>query len=87
MSVSLLCLLVLVLSVVLCQDGNGFITGAELRVVMTNLGEEVTGEEVDEMIKEADKDGDGQVNYQGAHTHTHTLLLSDLRTLTLGFDL
>ncbi|GAA6083599.1 calmodulin-1a, partial [Tachysurus ichikawai] len=46
------------------KDGNGFITGAELRVVMTNLGEEVTGEEVDEMIKEADKDGDGQVNYQ-----------------------
>ncbi|XP_058254940.1 calmodulin-1a isoform X2 [Hemibagrus wyckioides] len=46
------------------KDGNGFITGAELRAVMTNLGEEVTGQEVDEMIREADKDGDGQVNYQ-----------------------
>lgn len=30
---------------------------------MTNLGEKLTEEEVDEMIKEADVDGDGQINY------------------------
>jgi calmodulin len=28
---------------------------------MTNLGEKLTDEEVDEMIREADIDGDGQV--------------------------
>ncbi|XP_063428906.1 calmodulin-like [Mytilus trossulus] len=45
------------------KDGNGFISAAELRHVMTNLGEKLTDGEVDEMIREADTDGDGQVNY------------------------
>lgn len=42
----------------------GFISAAELRHVMTNLGEKLTDEEVDEMIREADVDGDGQINYE-----------------------
>ena len=37
---------------------------SQLRHVMTNLGEKLTDEEVDEMIREADVDGDGQVNYE-----------------------
>lgn len=32
---------------------------------MTNLGEKLSEEEVDDMIKEADMDGDGMVNYDG----------------------
>ena len=35
------------------KDGNGFISASELRHVMTNLGEKLTDEEVDEMIREA----------------------------------
>lgn len=37
--------------------------GVQLRHVMINLGEKLTDEEVEQMIKEADLDGDGQVNY------------------------
>lgn len=32
---------------------------------MTSLGERLSEEEVEDMIKEADTDGDGQVNYEG----------------------
>ena len=42
-----------------------YISAAELRHVMTNLGEKLTDDEVDEMIREADLDGDGTVNYEG----------------------
>ena len=31
---------------------------------MTKLGEKLTEEEAEEMIREADIDGDGQVNYE-----------------------
>lgn len=34
---------------------------------MTNLGEKLSEEEVEDMIKEADMDGDGMVNYNGAY--------------------
>ena len=47
------------------QDGKGAISRNELRHVMTNLGEKLTDEEVDEMIREADVDGDGQITYEG----------------------
>ena len=45
-------------------DGNGFISAAELRHVMVNLGERLTDDEVDEMIKVADDDKDGKISYQ-----------------------
>nr|2KN2_A Chain A, Calmodulin [Glycine max] len=46
------------------KDQNGYISASELRHVMINLGEKLTDEEVEQMIKEADLDGDGQVNYE-----------------------
>lgn len=47
------------------KNNDGLISSVELRHVMTNLGERLSEEEVDDMIREADLDGDGMVNYDG----------------------
>lgn len=45
------------------QDQNGFISLDEFRHVMVNLGERLSDQELSEMLREADIDGDGQINY------------------------
>ena len=47
------------------RDGNGYIDAEELRICMINLGEKLTLEEVEEMIREVDIDYDGRMDYQG----------------------
>merc|ERR1712126_368876 len=46
------------------KDGNGFISPAEVRLGMANLGHRFTEEEIQQMIRDADTDGDGQINYE-----------------------
>merc|ERR1719262_1151910 len=45
------------------KDGSGKIDKNEMKTVMANLGENLTDEEINELINEADKNGDGQVDY------------------------
>ena len=37
------------------------------------IGEKLSDTEVDEMIREADVDGDGEINYEGTHFHLASL--------------
>ena len=46
------------------KDGNGFIGASELREVMKSMGEKCSMAEAEEMIREADQDGDGHVSYE-----------------------
>ncbi|XP_046336664.1 calmodulin-2/4-like [Haliotis rufescens] len=47
------------------REGNGFIPAQDLRYVLTHMGEKLRDEDVDEMIREVDLTGDGQVNFEG----------------------
>ena len=44
-------------------DASGYITSDELRRILMDLGEDVTEEEMDQLILEADLDGNGRIDY------------------------
>ena len=46
------------------KDGNGLISSHEFRIVMTRLGHNLSEEQIEEMIREADEDNDGFINYE-----------------------
>jgi len=50
-----------------------FISESELRHVMMNLGEPLTDDEIRHMIRAADVDGDGRVNFQGIYNRAFSL--------------
>ena len=46
------------------KDGNGFITSHELRNIMIHLEEDLTPEEIEEMVREADINNDGTIDLE-----------------------
>ncbi|XP_052768597.1 calmodulin-alpha-like isoform X1 [Mya arenaria] len=44
-------------------DGNGYISQAELKHTLYKMGERLMEEEIEEMMMEADTDGDGQISF------------------------
>lgn len=47
------------------RSGNGFITAKELKHGMVYMGERLSDEEVEEMMRDADSDGDGRISFEG----------------------
>lgn len=45
-------------------DNNNFVGAAEIKHILINIGENPEDEEVDEMIRMVDRDGDGQVSFE-----------------------
>ncbi|ORY07328.1 putative myosin regulatory light chain cdc4 [Basidiobolus meristosporus CBS 931.73] len=46
------------------KDGSGYISAGELRYVLTSLGEKLTENEVDELLKGVETDKEGAINYE-----------------------
>ena len=49
------------------KDNDGYINEEDFRHVMNNLGENVTDEELADMMKHADTDDDKKINYEGMY--------------------
>ena len=58
-------------------DGDGLIDAQELRLTMRNLGENLSDEDVKAMIRAADKNGDGKIDYEGRICHASEILAND----------
>ena len=57
-----------------------WLRGADVLCIFIFLGEKLSDTEVDEMIREADVDGDGQINYEGTLSPPHLTYRSLLTT-------
>jgi len=46
-------------------NGDGFINASELRQVMSTIGEKMTEKDINDIMKQWDRDGDGKIDYRG----------------------
>ncbi len=46
------------------RDNSGYITAEELKQVLDTIGQKLTKAEIEEIIRQADVDGDHTINYQ-----------------------
>ncbi|CAF0787123.1 unnamed protein product [Adineta steineri] len=65
------------------KNGDGLISEMEIRSVMNNLGEKLTDDELNDMIREADLDGNRQVDYAEFSALVRRLLKIQNYTMTL----
>lgn len=45
-------------------DGSGFIDHNEMRTICAKLAQDLTDEEINQLIEVADKDGDGEISFE-----------------------
>jgi calmodulin len=61
------------------KDGSGSVSSSELRSVLISLGQKHTDEEIDEMVKHADLDGNGSIDCKFAFSPVRPHVLTSSR--------
>lgn len=59
------------------RDGSGTISKEEMAQVMSTFGETLTSEELDLMLQEVDKNGDGTIDCETLHSLSFRILFAD----------
>ncbi|KAJ8906660.1 hypothetical protein NDN08_003150 [Rhodosorus marinus] len=68
------------------KDGNGTLSASEIKIHMTDMN--LTEEEMDEMIREADSNNDGEVDYEEfVFLMTEKIQLENVRDDLIGMDI
>ena len=65
------------------RDGDGYITASELKQVLRMMGEYVTEREARDMVREADSDGDGRIDFDGSAPASTSALITHVCTCML----
>ena len=57
------------------RERKGYISSGEFRQIVSQIGDNVTPEDIDEMVKEADLNKNGRIEYEGLLETTKFLFL------------
>jgi len=67
------------------KEMTGFIGVGQLRYILTNLGEKMSDDEVDELLKAVDTSS-GEINYMGNYTNNSCVETASLTSYRSGQD-
>lgn len=61
------------------RNGDGYIDLEELKTMLESTGEAITEDDIEELMKDGDKNNDGKIDYDGK-TRGPTVIILDKRS-------
>lgn len=60
----------------LCRNADGYIDLEELKTMLESTGETITEDDIEELMKDGDKNNDGKIDYDGERPEVQGSLCS-----------